>query len=138
LLVEGDEPVEIVAASGMPKAEVADFVEARWEHVLEKTPDELIGVEVHGVPLESFAVLVAEADSAVVDGEDSVIGDGMPEDVAGEVLQDTISTFDGGFDKAAPLLRIPGDGSVYREFFSSHGDELRGEDLRESSCGYEE
>lgn len=129
LPVDGDEPVEIVAASGMPKAEVSDFMEAGWKHVLEKPPDELIGVEVHGVPLESFAVLVAEADSAVFDGEDSVIGDGMPEDVAGEVLQDTISAIDGGLDEASPLLRIPGDGSVFREFFSSHGDELRGEDL---------
>jgi hypothetical protein len=135
---EGDESVEIVATSGMPQAEVADLVEAGWKDVLEKTAEELVGVEVHGGPLVSLAVLVAEADSAVIDGEDSAIGDGMPEDVSGKVLQDTFSTMDSGFDEAVPLLRSPWDMSVLRQLFSSHGDELCGENLREGSCGHEE
>lgn len=135
---EGDESVEIVSVTGMPQAEVADLVEARWEDMLEKTPDELVGIEVHGGPLECLAVLVAEADSAMIDGEDSAIGDGVPEDVAGQVLQDPISTMDGGFDEAVPILRGTWDASAFRQLFSSHVDELRGEDLREGPCGHEE
>jgi hypothetical protein len=111
---EGDESVEIVATSGMPQAEVADFVEARWKDVLEKTAEELVGIEIHGVPLVGLAVLVPKADSAIIDGDDPAICDGVPEDIAGQVLQDAISTINGGLDEAVPLLRGPWYASALR------------------------
>jgi hypothetical protein len=135
---EGDKSVEIVATSGMPQAEVADFVEAGRKDVLEKTAEELVGFELHDSPFVGLAVLVSKADSAIIDGDDPAIRDGVPEDVSRQVLQDTISTMDSGFDEAVPLLRGPWDASALGQFFSSHGDELCGEDLREGSYGHEE
>ena len=135
---EGDELVEIVATSGMPQAEVADLVEARRQDVLEETAEKLVGFELHDSPFTGLAVLVPKADSAIIDGDDPIICDGVPEDVSGQVLQDTISTMDSGFDEAVPLLRGPWDASALRQCLSGHGDELCGEDLREGSCGHEE
>lgn len=105
LAEEGDESLEIVTTPGMPKTEVADLVKARWKHVLKKSAEELIGVEVDSGPFACLAMLIAEADSAVSDGEDSAVCDGVPKDVSGQVLQDAISAIDDGFDEAAPLLR---------------------------------
>lgn len=135
---EGDESVEIVATSGMPQAEIADLVEARWKDVLEKATEKFVGFELHHSPFAGLAVLVPKADSAITDGDDPTVCDGVPEDVSGEVLQDTIPAIDRGLDEAAPLLWSARDADALRQFFSSHGDELCSEDLREGSCGHEE
>jgi molybdopterin-guanine dinucleotide biosynthesis protein A len=138
LAEEGDESVEIVATSGMPQAEVTDFVEARRQDVLEKAAEEFVGFELHHGPFAGLAVLVPKADSAIIDGDDPTVCDGVPEDVSGEVLQDTIPAIDRGLDEAVPLLWSTRDAGALRQFFSSHGDELRSEDRRKGSCGHEE
>ena len=63
----------------------------------------------------------------------SPIGDGVTEDVSGQVVQDAFSAVDGWFDEGAPFLRSAGDGGAFRESFPRHGDELTGEALRECS-----
>ena len=77
----------MVAAGGMPQAIIAHLVEAGWQDVLEKAPDELVAG--HGLVAMAIGrpVLVAEGDGLGVDGEDAVVGDGDAESVASEIIE---------------------------------------------------
>ena len=74
----------------------ADLVETCGEHVLEKATHEFQGRECHGLPASLPGVLVAEGYGVVFDGEDAVVGDGNPVDVAGEVGENFLGTLDRG------------------------------------------
>lgn len=77
----------MVAAGGMPQAIIANLVEAGWQDVLEKAPDELVAG--HGLVAMAIGrpVLVAEGDGLGVDGQDAVVGDADAESVASEIIE---------------------------------------------------
>src|SRR5271166_828859 len=73
------------------EAVVADAVEAAWQHVQEKTADELVGRERHG--LEPVAavdpiVLPLECDALVVERDEPGVRDRDAVGVAGEIGED--------------------------------------------------
>jgi hypothetical protein len=63
------EVVQERTMDGTPEPILADFVEPRGQHMLQKAPDELVGGQGHGLPALSLGVPVAEADVAVLEGE---------------------------------------------------------------------
>src|SRR5712692_7196509 len=63
-----------VAFGRMPKAKVADLVEAGREHMLEEAAHELVALQGAGLPARRFAVLVADGDGALVEAEDAGVG----------------------------------------------------------------
>jgi hypothetical protein len=65
---------------------MAYFVETLGEDVLEEATHELGSGEGHSPPSVLPGVFVPERNSAVFEGEDSVIGDGDTVDVAGKIL----------------------------------------------------
>ena len=60
--------------AGTPQPVVADFMEPLGQHMLQKTPDELMGGQRHGFPTLVLGVLVAKAHLAVIDREETGIG----------------------------------------------------------------
>lgn len=64
------------------ETEVADLVDAARRDVLEKAMGELDGRKSHRLPALLAGVLVAEGDAAIVQGEDSAVGDGDAVDIA--------------------------------------------------------
>ena len=81
----------VVDVGAAVEAEVPDLVEARGEDVEEEAPDELLGREG-----DLSAVLGAEGDGVVVEGDEAVVGDGDPVGVAAEVGEDLASLLEGG------------------------------------------
>jgi hypothetical protein len=75
----------------------ADLVEACGEHVLEKATHEFQGRKCDRLPASLPGVFVAEGDLTVFKGEDTVIGDGNPVDVAGEVGEHFLGALDRRF-----------------------------------------
>src|SRR4051794_33988338 len=90
----------------MPQAEVADLVEATWQHVLEEAAHELVATEPAGAPPAGLAVLVLEADPVVVEADDAGVGERDAEDVAGEVVEHRLLTLAPGADVEDPW-RVP-------------------------------
>ena len=76
-------------------AVVSDLVYAAGQDVLEESTDELLGVQRHCPPAGFAGFLVAEGDPAIVDGEDTAVGDSDAVDVTAEVFQHSVSTLDG-------------------------------------------
>jgi hypothetical protein len=93
------------ALGGVPQAEVADLVQAFGQNVLHEPTDELFTRDPAGAPAVGFALLVAERHGLVVEADNSVIGDGHAEDVAGQVIQDRLLTFTPGGAVDNPGLR---------------------------------
>jgi len=71
-----------------PQPRVADVVEPLGPYMLQEATDELLGGQDHGLPTLVLGVLVAAADLAVLDGEQTVIGQRDPVDVPAQVVQD--------------------------------------------------
>ena len=70
---------------------VTDLDRAGWQHVLQETAEKLFAGNsdvAHGL---SPVVAVVEADVSVVDGFDAAVGNGDPEDIAAQVIQDFLS-----------------------------------------------
>jgi hypothetical protein len=82
---------------GAPQPIVADFVEPLRQHMLQKAPDELVGRQGHGLPALILGILIAEAHVAVLDRENTAIGQRNPVDISPQVLQDWLGTLHGGF-----------------------------------------
>lgn len=101
--------------------------------MLEETTDELLGVKLHGFPLESLAVLITKADTAVICRKNSSIGDGVTENISAQVIQDTLSAVDGRFGVGVPFLGRAGEWRSCGQRRSSHGNELAGKSFRQSS-----
>ena len=53
-------PCGVVALPGVPQAEVADFVEAARQHVLEEAAHELVAAQAAGSPAAGLAFLVLD------------------------------------------------------------------------------
>jgi len=82
---------------GTPQAIVPDFVEPLGQHMLQQAADELGGRQGHGLPAMISGVLVAEADLAVLDREQTAIGQRNPVDIPAQVVQDLLRALEGGF-----------------------------------------
>ena len=76
---------------GAEDSVVTDFDRAAWKHVLEESPDEFDTRQSDAASFLRAVIAVAESDHAVVDGFKPAVGDGDPEDVASEIVEDLIA-----------------------------------------------
>jgi hypothetical protein len=92
----------------MEKAEVADFLKALGQDVLEEPAEKLHDVEVGGAGAGTAHLPIGERDHAVLQADETVVGDGDLEDIRGEVDE-------GGVAVVVRLtVDIPGDGPDLR------------------------
>jgi Phage integrase, N-terminal SAM-like domain len=82
---------------GTPQPIVPDVVEPLGQHVLQETPDALVGGSCHHFPALVLGVRVAEAHLIVLGREDTAIGQGDPMDISAEVVQDQLRALHGRF-----------------------------------------
>jgi len=71
-----------------PQPIVADFVEPWGQHMRQKAPDALVGGPRQGFPTLVLGVLVAKAHLAMIDGEETGVGQRDPVDISAQVGQD--------------------------------------------------
>ncbi len=95
---------EVLAMCGTPQTIVSNFVNAGRQHVLQKTPDELLGANGHGFCLSTAGILIPKGNLPVVGRDYSTVGDGYTVNVAGEIIEDCTSTSDGRFRMSDPFL----------------------------------
>ncbi len=98
------ELVQEGAMDGAPQPIVPDVVEPLGQHVLQKAPDELVGGQRHGLPALVLSILRAEADVAVLDREQTAIGQRDPVDIPAHVVQDLLRALQGRFAGDDPPL----------------------------------
>ncbi len=67
---------------------VTDLGKAPRQDVVEEAVDEFLGWYTHVAELLGAVVAITEGDLAVLEGFDPAVGDGDPEDIARQVLQD--------------------------------------------------
>ncbi len=72
--------------------------------MLKKTPDELSSADGHALGFGCSGGPISEGHLAIVDREDSAVGDGHTVNVAGEVLQDFAGALDSRFTVNDPIL----------------------------------
>ena len=64
--------------------------------MLKKTPDELPGADGHGFDISTaFGILIPKGHLAIIDRDDSAVGDGYTVNVAGQIIKDCTSAMDG-------------------------------------------
>ncbi len=95
---------EVLAMCGTPQTIVSNFVNTGRQHMLQKTPDELLGADGHGFGLTTTGTLIPKGDLAVIGRDDPAVGDGYTVNVAGEIIEDCTSTSDGRFRMSDPFL----------------------------------
>jgi hypothetical protein len=71
-------------AAGLEQAEVADFLNALGQHVLQAPPEQLQDVEVGGAGTRTAPLPRGEGDGTVLEADDAAVGDGEPEERRGE------------------------------------------------------
>jgi hypothetical protein len=72
--------------------------------MLEKTPDEFLGVDRHGLCLSSAGTLISKGDLTMLGRDDSAVGGGETVNVAGEIIEDGTSTLNSSFGMSDPFL----------------------------------
>ena len=77
---------------GAEDSVVTDFDRAAWKHVLEESPDEFDSWQSDAANFLRAVIAVSKSDDAVVDGFQTAVGDGDPEDVASKVVEHLIAT----------------------------------------------
>jgi hypothetical protein len=85
---------------------VSDSHESLGEDVEEESPEEFHGIEGHGALLVALSVVLpGEADVAVLEGEEALVGDRDPVGVTGEIFENLMRTPKGwfGIDNPVPL-----------------------------------
>jgi hypothetical protein len=92
----------------MEKAEVADFLQAIGQDMLEEPAEKLHAVEMGGAEACTAHLPVGEGDRAVREADETVVGDGNLEDIRGEVRQGGVAVVVG------LTVDIPGDGPDLR------------------------
>jgi hypothetical protein len=97
-------PNQVFAIRGTPQAIVPNLVDTRRQHMLEKTPNELLGVDGHGRRLSCASGPIPKGHLTVVDRKDSAVGNGDPVDVASQVVEDLTATLDSRFTVNDPVL----------------------------------
>jgi len=69
-----------------PQPIVTDVVEPLGPHLRQTATDELLGGQGHGLPTLVLGVLGAAADRPIRDGEEAVVGQRQPADIAAQVV----------------------------------------------------
>ena len=92
----------------MEKAEVADFLQAIGQDMLEEPAEKLHAVEVGGAEAGTAHFPVGEGDRAVREADETVVGDGDLEDIRGKVGEGGVAVVIG------LTVDIPGDGPDLR------------------------
>jgi len=94
--------------AGMAKAEVADFLQAIRQAMLEEPAEQRDAVEVGGAQAGTAHFPVGARHGTIREADETVVGDGHREDIRGEVLQ-------GGVTMVVGLtVDMPGDGPDLR------------------------
>jgi hypothetical protein len=75
----------------------ADVVEPLGPHMLQQATNERLGGQGHGLPTLVLGVLVAAADLPIREGEEAVVGQRHPVDIAAQVVQDLLPAWRGRF-----------------------------------------
>ena len=88
----------------MEKAEVADFLKALGQDMLEEPADKFEDVKASGAEAGTAHFPIGEHDRAVLEAHDAAVGDGDLEDVGGEVGEGGVAVVVG------LTVDIPGDG----------------------------
>ena len=105
---------QVVAIRGTPDAIVPNLVDTRRQHMLEKTPNELLGIDGHGLRFSCASAPIPKGHLTVVDRENSAVGNGDPVDVAPQVVEDLAATLDSRFTVNDPVLFPEGFRQSYR------------------------
>jgi hypothetical protein len=87
-----------------PQTIVANLVNSGWQHMLQKTPDELGSADGHGLGLGWAVATRPKGHLTLVDRQETAVGDGHPVNVAAQVLQDSAGTLDRRFTVNDPVL----------------------------------
>ena len=101
------------------KAEVTDAHEALGQDVKQKAADEFVGIEGHrlfSIPI--FAISVTQGDLAVLDFDDTVIGESDAVGVAAEVVENFLRRTERLFRVDDPALFPQGFGFMCCDFSS--------------------
>ena len=128
---------EQLLVRGTPQAVGADFDKALGQHVLEEAPDEILGGQSQVAQLLRTVVAIAKGDVPGFDRFQSAVGEGNPEDVAGQVIQDLLA------GARVLAVDIPGlmpareAGIQASELFET-GFDLGAEDLTQGIAGDQE
>ena len=87
------------------ESEVANPNECPWQHMQQKAPQELVGADGHGpLPIPAGVILPAERDLAVLESNESVVGDGNAMRILSEVMQYVFGSAEGPFCVHDPVL----------------------------------
>ena len=71
---------------------MTDFDGAAWENVLEESRDEFDSRQSDTAHFLRAVIAVAESNYTVVDGFKSAVGDGDPEDITSEIVENLVAT----------------------------------------------
>ena len=88
----------------MPETEVANFVKALGEDMLQIAAHELVAGEGTGFVAPGLSILVAEGDTGLVESNQAPIGDGDAKGIAGEIIEDRLLALAPGLDMDDPAL----------------------------------
>ena len=73
--------------------------------MLKKTPDELPGADGHGFDISTaFGILIPKGHLAIIDRDDSAVGNGDAVNVAGQIIEDCKGALDGRFTVDNPVF----------------------------------
>ena len=86
----------LLAPGWVPKAEVANLVQALGQDVLQEPAHELVAWDAAGPPPVGFAVLVTDGHRLVIEADDAGVGDSDAKHVAGEVVKHGLLAFTPG------------------------------------------
>jgi len=96
--------VTLITFCRMPKPEVADFVKAFGQDMLQVAAHELVAGERAGLVATGLSILVAEGDVGVVEGDQAPVGDGDAKGVTGEIVEHRLLALAPGLDVDDPAL----------------------------------
>ena len=100
--------MQVLAMRGTPQAIVTNFVNTCRQHVLQETPDELLGTDGHGLYLRTAGILISKGDFPVVGRDYSAVGDGYTMNVAGEIIEDRTGALDSWLAVNDPFFLLYG------------------------------
>jgi hypothetical protein len=107
--VPGQPELEVVQQGPMewtPQPIGADLVEALGSYVLQEAANKRLGGQGHGVPTIVLGVLVAEAEVAGLDRDNTASGQGDPVDIPAQVIEHPLWALHGGFAVDHPPCRL--------------------------------
>lgn len=88
----------------MPEAEIANFMKALGQDMLQIASHEFMAGEGAGFVALGLSILVAEGDAGLVETDQAAIGDGDAEGIAGKVVEHRLLSLAPGLDMDHPAL----------------------------------